>query len=303
MNKKVFLFTTLLLSVLCNLLSAQDEVKISRIDCYNLGDGRYYCHDTESKKPLQGSVRIIDGYTSQYTEAVFKDGIPNGTWKLFKNNALIQERTYKSGIIDGAYKEYYADGSVKATRNYVDGKVEGKFVQYYADGKIESEINFKNGMQEGDEISYDRDGKIRSTVSFEVGKENGMKKELFKNSSSGDYEMIAYYKDGKKDGYYAETFMNGNLKEQGQYIDGKKDGTWEFGKRDGKRTRTEVYLNDEKIKETVYFTDGTVEVTREFKNGRKDGWERSYNYSDGKLVRETLYKEGSVVSSVTILLD
>ena len=294
---RTFLFIILISGLGLNHLSAQERVRINEVDCYNLGDGRYYCQDKESKKPLEGSTRIIDGYTSEYMEAVFKDGIPNGSWKHYKYNVLVEEYTYKDGILDGDYIEYYADGSKKSVRHFDNGKPEGKFIQYTFDGKIESEINFKNGLQDGPEIRYNSDGSVRSSVTYSGGKESGTKKQLI-SSNTGDYELTAHYnKDGKLDGDYSEIFTNGNVKVTGHYVNGKKDGTWELGKKDGSKIRTEVYASDDKIKETIYFTDGTVQTVRELKNGKKNGWERTYNFDGGTLKSEIFYRNGEISSN------
>ena len=319
---KQSLFLTLLILILTAVQSttAQNEIKLRDIECYNLGDGRYFCHDRETKKPLQGSSRIIDGYTTQYTEAVFKNGIPDGSWKTYKYNKLAEEYMYDNGILtgqckeyyedgsvkvlrnydkgelNGRYMEYYPDGSVKISRNFVKGKPDGKFLEYGTNGKIESEVNYKNGLQDGPEIRYDSEGNIRSQSNYAGGKASGKEVRNI-SSNAGDYVQTANYnKEGKYDGAYSEIFTNGNVKEKGQYVNGKKDGTWEYGKKNGQKTRTDVYANDEKIKETLYYTDNTVEVIRELKSGKKNGWERKYNYGDGSLKSEIFYKDGEISS-------
>jgi antitoxin component YwqK of YwqJK toxin-antitoxin module len=79
-------------------------------------------------------------------------------------------------------------------------------------------------------------------------------------------------------------------------VNGKKNGTWEYGKKDGKKIRTEEYANDDKVKETIYYNDNTVEVVRELKNGKKNGWERTYNFDGGSLKSEVFYKDGEISS-------
>ena len=293
---KTLLFSIMILSLGLNQLSAQ--IKLSEVDCYNLGDGRYYCQEKKSKKPLEGSLRIIDGVTTQYIEAVFNKGIPNGSWKYFKNNVLTEDYTYKEGVLHGAFTEYYANGKKKAERHFLNGKAHGKFVDYASNGKIEREVNYKNGEQDGAEVLYDSEGNVRSTAVYSEGKETGLKKQQIK-SSTGDYELTANYKDGKFDGDYSEIFTNGNVKVKGHYTNGKKDGAWEFGKKDGNKIRTEEYANDDKIKETIYYNDGSsIEVVRELKNGKKNGWERKYDFREGTLTSEIYYRDG-VVSSNT----
>jgi len=289
---RTVLFTILIMGVGIASLFAQGEIKINEVEFTNLGDGRYYCQEIKTKKPVEGKTRIIDGVTTQYIEAVFKKGFPDGIWKLYKYNVLAEECTYKEGILHGDRIEYYSDASKKSVQHFVNGKAEGKFVNYYTNGKVESETNFKNGLQDGTEIHYDIEGNVRSSVTYIAGKETGVKK-----LTLSDYELTANYKNGVYDGDYSEIYSNGNVKITGHYINGKKDGTWEFGKREGGKIRTEVYANDDKIKETVYFTDGSVEVTRELKNGKKNGWERTYNFREGTLKSELFYVDGQVSSN------
>ena len=209
---RALLFSIMIMSLVLNQLSAQ--IKLNDVNCYNLGDGRYYCQEIKSKKPLEGSVRLIDGVSTQYIEAVYKKGIPDGSWKKFKYNVLVEECTYKDGILHGAYIEYYADGSKKLEQYFVNGKAEGKFLYYGSNDKIEREVNYKDGQQDGADISYDRDGNIQSTTFYSAGKETGLKKQLY-----SDYELTANYIDGKYDGDYSEIYTNGNVKVTGgRYI-------------------------------------------------------------------------------------
>jgi antitoxin component YwqK of YwqJK toxin-antitoxin module len=187
---------------------------------------------------------------------------------------------------------YYSDGKIKDEKHFVNGKAEGKFFEYASNGKIERELNYKNGEQHGAEISYDDDGSVRSTTNHVNGKEHGLKKQ-----TRSEYELTANYKEGQYDGAYSEIYTNGHVKVTGNYINGKKDGVWESGKKDGIKIRTEEYLNDDKIKETIYFNDGSVEVVREMKNGKKNGWERTYNFREGTLKSELFYKDGQLSSS------
>ena len=291
---RTFLLTLLILSAGISPLFAQNEIELSKVEFTNLGDGRYYCQDKKTKAPVEGKMRIIDGVTTQYYEAVFKKGFPDGSWKHYKYNVLAEECNYKEGLLHGDRIEYFSDGTKKSVQHFVNGKAEGTFVTYSSKNKVESEVNYKNGLQDGAEVFYDSEGNIRSSVKYVAGKETGLKKQLF-----SDYELTANYKNGNYDGDYSEIYTNGNVKITGHYTDGKKDGTWEFGKKDGNKIRTEEYANDDKIKETIYFTDGSVEVTRELKNGKKNGWERTYNFREGTLKSELFYKDGQVSSNTS----
>jgi antitoxin component YwqK of YwqJK toxin-antitoxin module len=293
MKTKVFILLFWALSPGVVSLFAQSEIQLQDIECYNLGDGRYYCRYKVSDKPVQGTARIIDGYTTQYTDATFDDGIPHGSWKTYRYNKLVDELNYNKGVLEGERKEYYPDGTVKSVRNYVNGKPHGKFIDYGSKGEIERETNYKDGEQNGPEIVYDNDGKVRSLTIYSAGKPTGAQTRTF-----SEYTLTANYDDkGNFDGEYAEIFNNGNVKIKGQYVKGKKEGVWETGRKDGQKTATEEYKDGDKVKETAYYTDNTVQVVREMKNGKKNGWERKYKYGDGSLTSELFYKDGEISSS------
>ncbi|MDR1403182.1 MAG: hypothetical protein LBJ60_05720 [Tannerellaceae bacterium] len=293
MKTKAFILLLWALSPLLFPLSAQREIKLQNINCYNLGDGRYYCRYTASEKPIQGTARIIDGYTTQYIDATFNDGIPHGSWKTYRHNILAEEYNYDKGLLHGASKEYYPDGSLKSVRNYAGGKLHGKLTDYNGDGTVGHEANYRDGLQDGPEITYDAGGKIRSQTVYSSGKPTGAQVRDF-----DDYTLTANYDaKGDLDGEYAEMFRNGNVKTKGKYIHGKKEGVWETGRKDGKKIATEEYKDGDKVKETAYYTDNTVERVREIKNGKKNGWERTYNYGDGSLKSELYYKDGQLASA------
>ncbi|MDR3141292.1 MAG: hypothetical protein LBU37_06175 [Tannerellaceae bacterium] len=292
MKTKMFLLLLWALSTGFPPLSAQSEIQLQSINCYNLGDGRYYCRYTASDKPIKGKARMIDGYTTQYIDATFNDGIPHGSWKMYRQNILVEEYNYNKGLLDGVCKEYYLDGSVKSVRNYVEGKSHGKFIDYNSKGLVEHETNYREGKLDGPEIAYDSDGKVRYQTIYSDGKPTGAKVQTF-----SDYVLAANYDaNGNLDGDYSEIFNNGNVKTKGKYAHGKKEGVWETGRKDGKKISTEEYEAGDKVKETAYYTDNTVELTRELKNGKKNGWERKYNYGDGSLKSELFYKDGELSS-------
>jgi antitoxin component YwqK of YwqJK toxin-antitoxin module len=293
MKTKVFILLLWVMSPGLFPLFAQSEIQLKDIECYNLGDGRYYCRYMTSEKPVQGKARIIDGRTTQYIDATFNDGIPHGSWKTYRYNKLAEEFNYDKGLLDGVSKEYYSDGTVKAIRNYVNGKPHGKFIDYNAKGNVEREMNFKDGEQDGPEITYDSEGNVRAQTNYAAGKTTGTQVRNF-----SDYVQMANYDgNGELDGEYFEIFNNGNVKSKGKYIHGKKEGVWETGRKDGKKIATEEYLAGDKVKETAYYTDNTVEVVRELRNGKKNGWDRKYNYDDGSLKSELFYRDGEISSA------
>ena len=304
--KQSYLLTLLILILTAvQSATAQNEVKLRDIECYNLGDGRYFCRDKETKKPLQGSSRIIDGYTSQYTEATFKDGIPNGSWKVYKYKKLAEERTYKNGELDGPYKEYYTDGgTVKTSCTYVNGKKDGKLLQYYNDGKIEIEAEYKDGKRNGWERKYNYDdGSLKSEVFYkddEVSSDTGsggpVKQTKQITSNQGNYVQTFYAINGKYEGEYTEQWMEGAkaMKAKGQYKDGKKTGLWVYEDVSGKKESEENYLNGELDGTFILYQciNGNKSQVREYTKGKLNGTSRSYSCKTGNVTSESTYVDG-----------
>jgi len=106
--------------------------------------------------------------------------------------------------------------------------------------------------------------------------------------------VVMNYKNGYLDGEYSKFYPGGDLEIRGIYLKARKNGKWETFKSDGVIKLTEVFENDSRIKTITYFTDGTVDRERNFKNGKEHGVDRQYvfeggmksekNYSNGKQV-------------------
>ena len=296
-------FTAIILLCLSALsIQAQNEVQIGDIEMINLGDGRLFARDgtTKNDKPIDGRIRIINGYTTEYIDAGFDKGYADGKWEYYKYNNLSEVKNYSKGYVNGEEISYYGDGkTIKSKATIKNGKADGIIYNYSQNGKVEYEKGMKDGFDEGFERRYDENGKVIAETNFINGKAEGKSFAVYNKGFPDEYTITRYYKNSQSDGDYSEIFANGNVQEKGQYVNGKKDGTWEYGKKDGKKISTEVYSNDDKIKETKYYNDNTVEVVRELKNGEKNGWERTYNFGTGKLKSEVFYKDGEVSSETS----
>lgn len=277
---------------ICSLtLWAQKEIKFMDVDIINDGEGRLYCFYKSDKSLVDGTVRLIDGYRSQYIETEFKAGYATGTWKSYDDKVLVTEGNYKDGYPNGTFKEYYGDKQLKSQKTFVDGKLDGKVINYYQNGKIYTETEFSKGVENGIDRRYDETGKITSDSKYINGKQTGKSVQQI-TSNIGDYELVSNYKDGLLDGDYAEIFTDGVVKAKGKYTGGKKTGQWEYNKANGNKQPTEVYDNTgDLIKKTTYYTNGKVEIEREMKDGKDNGVTRKYD-NEGKLKSEINYKNG-----------
>jgi antitoxin component YwqK of YwqJK toxin-antitoxin module len=280
------------------LFSAQaQELQIKDIEMLNLGDGRLFARERKDDKAINGRVRIITGYTTEYIDAGFAEGYAEGKWDYYRNNKLSQSETYSKGYVEGESIKYYADGTtVQSKVNLKNGKADGIITRYSQDGKIEYEKGMKDGIDDGPERFYDESGKVVSEIIYKNGKAEGKSFTFYNRGNSDAYLQTGYYKNGLQDGEYSEIYDNGTVKVKGKYLNGKKEGVWETNKEDGSKRPTEEFKEGEVIRRITYFTDGKIEMERNFDlNGKQHGVEKKYDWEDGSLKSELNYVHGKQI--------
>ncbi|MBE7442567.1 MAG: toxin-antitoxin system YwqK family antitoxin [Flavobacteriales bacterium] len=128
--------------------------------------------------------------------------------EYFPNGVLRSEIEYKDGIPNGMYRIYYSNGIIQEEVLQVNGKFEGEGNSYYENGQLKAKVQFKNGLQEGLLIEYYEDGKIKSKQNFKKSKLEGEYQSYWKN---GKVSMEALMKNDTAL-YYIEYDSLGNWK-------------------------------------------------------------------------------------------
>lgn len=251
---KLFLIVILSFSFLGNAFS-QQKIELTDIVMTNLGDDQMYAHKRdEAKTPLNGKVRIITGYTTEYIDAEFKDGYGVNKWEYYRKNKLNSSVHFKDGYLDGSYTEYYPGGDIKIKGEYQKGQKNGKWetlkddgtikltevydtgsltqkITYYTDGTVDMERNYKNGKEHGISRQYTYpDGELKSEKNYVNGKQVGKQMQYY-TSNQHNYIQTSYYNDnGKLDGEFTEIFADKEtIKTKGMYKNGRKTGKWVYG--------------------------------------------------------------------------
>ncbi len=127
-------------------------------DAKGLKNGTWVIYQGEGGYPAKIASYVNGKYNGPYVEfdgfgqislrASYKNNQLHGKVAKFTNGNLVQESTYKNGILDGVYKEYSRSGGIQKEINYKDGKLDGLFRYYDENGKINLEYNYKNGKQQ-----------------------------------------------------------------------------------------------------------------------------------------------------------
>jgi len=252
--KNLILILVFSFTISITMATAQNQIELTDIVMNNLGDDQMYAHKRdEAKTPLNGKVRIITGFTTEYIDANFNKGYGEGKWEYHRKNKLTVTVNFKNGYTEGEYIEYYPSGDIKEKGQYVKGQKNGKWetfksdeivklteifdngsltkkITYYTDGKVDSERNYKNGKEHGAIIQYTWEGELKAQKNYINGKQVGKQIQHY-SSNTGNYVQTSFYdENGMLDGEYTEIYAdNGATKLKGRYKKGRKIGKWTYG--------------------------------------------------------------------------
>ena len=134
----------LALFVMCSVLSFSEKV-IKTTDVEVKGDITY---EAGQSVPYTGTVENYDENGKLYARGEFKNGILDGSSKLFfPNGKLASEATFKNGVQIGLQKDYYENGKVKMEITYKNGQRNGIAKAYDENGKVVQQTTFKNDKE------------------------------------------------------------------------------------------------------------------------------------------------------------
>ena len=195
-------------------------------------------------------------------------------------------RSKNNNVLDGPYKSYFENGSIKSEGQFVNNKSTGIWKYYYQNGRLRMQGQVGNGKNIGQWDYYYENGSMKMSGKLEQGKKDGYWIYYFKNNtieSEGNYHsgvktgtwkyyheagvlkaMEEFAGDGS---YYEELYETGSIKSDGKITSGKKVDEWVF-----------------------YYEDGTVKAKGNFVAGKKSGSWKYYN-NTGRIEAEGLYEQ------------
>ncbi|MBI5150055.1 MAG: hypothetical protein HZA28_04705 [Candidatus Omnitrophica bacterium] len=135
----------------------------------------------------------------------------NGIYKeYYANGTLKAETPYRFGREHGLEKQYYEDGSLSIVTEYKDGKAKIS-KQYYPSGELMAEDYYDNeGYGHGITKIYFKDGRLKDKVIMEHGKW----KQIIEYHENGNLKLEEFSSiSGKR--WRKEYDKNGNLVKEG----------------------------------------------------------------------------------------
>lgn len=231
----------------------------------------------------------------------FKDGMPEGvtrfydqegeisTSKIYSKGVLLGEGIVdEGGIRQGTWKEFYADGSLRAEGDYKDGQKIGEWIFYFQSGKVAQKGKYIAGERpHGDWVWYYENGSVRREETFYRGIEDG---KLVEYSDSGSVLTQGDFAEGLRVGKWLIDV--GDHREEGEYLDGERHGEWIHLYKNGKLNFKGTYVAGMADgKHTYFFDNGQKSLEGKYVSGMKEGEWKRYN-EDGTVMIEILYKDG-----------
>jgi antitoxin component YwqK of YwqJK toxin-antitoxin module len=243
--------------------------------------------------------------------AMFRNGVQEGLMQEYDSlGNVIRSEEYSGGRLagegivkedgerHGAWKEFYHDGSLKATGNYDHGKQTGEWKYFYPNGKTEQIGRFgKSGKTEGTWRWFFDNGQLFREENYRSGLKDGLSTTY---NEEGEVIEEGDFLEGNEDGPWFERI--GDTYTRGAYRDGMRDGLWEsfYLNRNEDKVDSVCFFrgsfNDDNAngKHTWFYENGKVKSTGQYIMGRREGnW--LFYQEDGTLFLVITYRNGAEV--------
>ena len=103
-----------------------------------------------SEDPYSGQVFSLYENGQKEMEGTYKDGMKDRLWtEWWDNGQKKEEGTYKNGIGDGLIKFWYENGQKEMEGTYKDGMKDRLWTEWWDNGQKKEEGTYKNGIGDG----------------------------------------------------------------------------------------------------------------------------------------------------------
>lgn len=273
--------------------------------------GTSFVYDESGKLIMLVEYRFGFVASKEILNKVDAKGLKQGVWKEFWDNEKLKyEAFYINDKLDGYYKVYNKDGSLKLIEKYKMGvKIKDaeelqKFViknEYYPDGKIKATQSFNlHDKPEGVRREFDKEGNTiagkiyKNGVLVEVGivDDKGYKQGKFTEYyADGKIKAIGTYKNNFKIGNWKFYYPNSVLEQEGNYnAQGKADGDWKWYHKSSEVLREQTFINGLEDGPVIEYSDSGIVITKgEYAEGNEEG---NWIFYVGNQKYEGSYKSG-----------
>tara|TARA_Y100001936_G_scaffold253082_1_gene315693 strand:+ start:1502 stop:2479 length:978 start_codon:yes stop_codon:yes gene_type:complete len=183
----------------------------------------------------------------QVTIETYKDGILNGLFEEYYPNGQLKTKViYKNGRKDGLYESYWNNGQEKAKNIYKNGIIkDGTYKWFWKNSQLHLVRTYKNGKLEGLYKAFYKHGQLRNTGEYSNNYKNGIFESYWFNGQLRGKEIFRY--GIRVDGDFISYWYNGKILERGTYKNGKLEGAYYLFFKNGKLELQKYYNNGVEI--------------------------------------------------------
>lgn len=125
--------------------------------------------------------------------------------------------------------------------------------------------------------------------------DSGEPQEVKVHYESGELHKHYFVKDGKKVGEYLDYRKDGSIRSRLQFENDLQSGQTIHYTEDGKIREVQYYIDGKReFGDTLFYPDGSIEFTTDFKNNKKHGYLRKWN-KNGDIFFEAKYDMDKLV--------
>lgn len=266
-----------------------------------------YVLNEKKEKVYEGHWIILDDEGSVLREGKYENGIANGLWKAYDENAnVVNEYIMKNDTInETAYVYFSHDKKVEAKQlkmevPFIDGKINGVRKIYNRSGILIEHSSWLDDWFDGEYLDYYSQGSLNAKANYKKGELTG---EFYAYYPNGDLKTKLFYAEKDKEGTAVYYYPNGNIESEGKIMNHIAVGKWNHYYYSGKLNAESFYDNQGKEtgKWTYYNRDGILLGETFFENAKK---QQELVYAlDEKLLYKLMYKNGNLSEIITYQAD
>ncbi len=163
----VILLLTFVVLLLVNCSSPSPETLLETVDTVDEYGYTIRIQRRKDNKQRQGLYARIAPGGKLIEEAYYEEDSLQGLRILYyeSGDTHIVE-TYRSGLFEGPFREYYEGGKVMQKGMYHDNEMVGEWISYYPGGQMSEVVNFRGNEENGPFEQYHPNGNIKARGNY-----------------------------------------------------------------------------------------------------------------------------------------
>lgn len=244
---------------------------------------RYY----EGTKNVEIEYQYVVGDKAKVGNITYRDSNTKLLTGVDLNTYTVEQR-----VRHGYWKEFYRDGTPRASYNYSNGVRDGQAILFHENGKINEKFTLKAGVIEGEFVAYYDNGQIAHRCNYLQGVRIGSA-----ITNDGEGHPLFYMTYSAPEGGIVKIqaqnkYPNGKIAQEGifqsyysredypsYYSDFQMEGIWKF-----------------------YNENGVKESEANYSKNRLKGKMNTF-YENGKVAEEKYYKEIEINGETMSVID